>query len=264
VLFVLCTVVLLRVGPHSSVHHTHTHTLVAHAIDVQLRSTNYSSPWYHFNTPKYERGNVTFNITGALSFARPDPNGCTMDDTVRGKIVLAKPFSCSSATKIDACQAVGCLAVIEHNNVFTVAGYLMWSIFDASFTRTQLHAPCAEINPDNGDFVEELMRTPNSEVIAVLSSTDSNPYGEYYTSTSFLLIRIFFVLINGVGCLLAVHRMFMWWKTEQTLARVAWAILIFETLANLERCLYFGKHVFKVVSMIIIILYLLLAFNYYI
>ena len=184
----------VRTTAHNDGNVLHTTTLTrCHALMVQQRVANYSSVWYFFNTPKYEQGNLTFRVTGELSLSRPDPNGCTMDDSVRGKIVMTEAYSCSSATKIVACQRVGCLGVIEHNDRFKVAGRLMWSILDTSFSQSQLHAPCVEINPVNGDFMKALMSAPNSIVMAILSSEDPNPYAEFYVSTAYLLIRVFLV-----------------------------------------------------------------------
>jgi len=56
--------------------HTNMYTFIqCDALLVQHRFANYSSSeWYFFNTPKYEFGNGTFNnVTGELSFSRPDP-----------------------------------------------------------------------------------------------------------------------------------------------------------------------------------------------
>ena len=77
-------------------HYLHERTLTqCDAVLVQQRVGNYTGDWVFFNTPKYALGNVTFNVTGALSFSRPDPKGCTMDSSVRNKIVIVQPVFCS-------------------------------------------------------------------------------------------------------------------------------------------------------------------------
>jgi len=182
---------------------------------------------------------MTFNVTGELSLSRPDPAGCEMDDTVKDKIVVVTEKSCSSASKIDACQRVGCLGVIEHTNNYQVAGYRMWSWIDSSFSRSH-HAPCVEISPNNGDFVRQLMATPNSLVIGILSSEDPNPYGEFFSSLAFTWLRIVMISLIIVPFSVALHRIVIWWRSSQKLVGVAWTILIVELLANLERGIYAG------------------------
>lgn len=233
-----------RYSVHRPSHtHHHTHYTLIHALRVQHRSANFSkilSEWYFFNSPKYSYGNESFNISGEVTISRPDPKGCTMDDTVRGKIVITEQFFCSTATKIDACQKVGCLGLIEHNEVFQVAGYFMWGVFDASFSRGQLYAPCVDISPDNGEFLKKLVNTPNSVIIAVISSEDPNPYGEFYHSRTFLFLRIFFYVGALIPLLAAVHRLVIWHRSLQRLATVSWLVLILELIGNLERLLYTG------------------------
>jgi len=240
--FFVCAMLLVLTNVHT---HTLTHThaiLIQHRSTTSTNSTNSSlSAWLFFNTPKYELGNATFNnVTGTLTLSLPDVNGCTMDERMRGLIVMVNSGTCSSATKMIACQRVGCLAVIEHNDVNPYAGALMWSYIDASIPFSQLHAPCVEINPDNGGFIKQLMSTPNSEVIAILSSQDPTLW-VYFASPTWLLVRLFLLVLCGVPLLTASYRLLVWWKSPEKLGRSAFVVLALEGLANLERFTYIGE-----------------------
>jgi len=124
-------------------------------------------------------------------------------------------------------------------------GSLMWSFIDPSFSRSQLHAPCVGIGTGDADFIKQLMATSNSVVTVILSSEDPNPWGDYFSSTSFLLIQLFLVLISVIAFAAAVHRIVLWWRSSQKLGRTAWAVLILEMLGNLERVIYTGMRLFS-------------------
>jgi len=85
-------------------------SIVASALYVQDPSS--SNQTLFFNSPHFDVGNSSFEVTGTLIAAAPDSAGCTLNLDMKGKIVLDGPTICSSEDKIRECQRVGCLGIV--------------------------------------------------------------------------------------------------------------------------------------------------------
>jgi len=133
---------------------------------LQIRSLDGNSTFgmSYFPSPRFATGNSSFLVSGVLVKAHPDKHGCTLDQTMKGKLVFIKSYFCSFEAKIVECGRVSCLGLIEHHTYYTVAGYSMWGWLDTKYSRADLHVPMVELSKSDGDEVEELMQMHSVEV----------------------------------------------------------------------------------------------------
>lgn len=160
--------------------------------------------------------------------------------SVKGYIILVKPYWCPFEAKVLECVRVGCAGIVERSDEWLVAGITMWSSFEGGHSRSSLRAPMVQVVGSDGDIMERLLdqyAMPNTAVVVTINSGDYNAWENMYKTALWIIVwRVMFTGISLGIFVLASYRLWKWLQINpQKRSSLAMTCLAIEAIANLER-----------------------------
>jgi hypothetical protein len=187
----------------------------------------------YLNSPALRStGPLEFNITGRVVSADPI-TACTSvnnPDELNGNIVIIEDRSCNFEAQARTSQAAGAIGVIirEVGAAFAGINHNAYNYAD----RSDITIPIVFISAQDGTVLIQLIAN-SSEVIAIVSSGDSNAWQIYQTSAAPITFVTIHAAIDLFLASFATYKLVWYFKNKKTtisVAQMSLALMIVGTL----------------------------------